>query len=337
MSQELSVYKILNTELEMSSIPLMGDIKIKFSRDIGISDALGRIYIIKSKDLSAAENLQNTSGDFPRYDKRHLENISISIDKDDKSVAVISPKNGWEESCLYRGYVTKGIRSSATPIDDRISRFSVEDGSYYEIRVLSRKNNINKFAVKIFNNNSESGVILADITKEFSYKSMRVLFSENYSPEAGDVIPISREDGTTLKDDFIFEFKTSEGIKYSYPTEKSTRLSKEDIESFYSSPIGFDKPNEDVKKNKYTISTNYKNKIIVEFDDSVSELDLSDVNISINSSEAFDNIHLSDMGLFDPEVKYSASLKSRGNRLIIELSIPEDETREDDENTINGD
>lgn len=327
MSQVLAGFTVESTDDEIKSMPLKSPLRIKFEKEINIVDALGKISVLSLGDKNDLNDIVKTSGDTP-YDKSLFYPIELKTPEDDKTIVYVYPQNVWENGRHYRLYVPSGVESvsDVESLDERVESFISSDYSEYKIEIKSASNQDGRFAA-VLSSSTKTGILSLYYTnKALTIGTTSIKFKDNAVLKAGEVFTFKKSDVSITVTDFYLDFYTVSGTAYGMPEIERRVITEDDVKNFLNNPLVEAQSKAEKKvnvKDLYTVSGRLPNKVIIDFDESVdiSGATLKPENFEIR--EAYDNIALSKMGLYNKDAQYDFSIRIREALNRIELTIKE--------------
>ena len=321
MSTELTL-SVVNTDREMSSLPVLAPIILKFSEDVDVS-GLSSIRVFRIGDRDGTKNLRLSYSDYLRYDESRFAKIKISKSKSGE--IHVSPDDAWINNSDYVVLVGGGIRPTSTVLsDERIERYSTRANTIL-IDIKSYSETTKRIAASIKVGDKEFQTALYDITKEISIDGLTIKFKEG-SVFAKERITIETKNNSIMVNDVIIKFSTVMAGVYGRPDRPSEVISKESIQNFFRNPLpgttnhGGQQQQAPAPDNGIaaSISVRLPNKIFIDLKEAISEDQIDIDSFKCDISEAFDNVNLENMGLYK-EASYHGfvSLKKGGKRIQI--------------------
>lgn len=325
-----NILKVLNSEDELKFMPLKGAIKLKLSGSYFPYALNEHISLKRIHNKEGINHYSKSYSDMFRIDEFRKEEVDVEY-KD--GVITIIPKEMFQDNSKYALYIDSGLMS--------ISNVHQINGNDTDLisSTLNDKNVLIKVSSGFLNENNKIFVAsvsiegqlvenskLITVPSNINIRGVDISFKDGFTPHIGDEISITVTASQILDKDFKLEFGTGTASPLEDKTPKSTsgRIGESDLKEFYNGLSGSNtaKTTDGVTTSSvsYRLEVRQPSKAMIVFDKEIDK-NTTDINsFDVEFMEAFDNYHLSMMGLYElPKYILEFSIIRGGKVLQIEL------------------
>ena len=325
-----NILKVLNSEEELKFMPLKGAIKLKLSGSYSPYALNEHITLKRIHNKDGLNHYARSYSDMFRIDEFRNEEIDVEY-KD--GVIIIVPKESLQDNSKYALYIDSGLMSISNVHqingnDTDLISSSVNDKDVL-IKISSEfLNGANKIFVASISIDGQlvDNSKLITVPSDINIRDINISFKDGFVPHIGDEISITVTASQILDKDFKLEFGTGTASPLEDKTPKSTsgRIGESDLKEFYNGLSGSNtaKTTDGVTTSSvsYKLEVRQPSKAMIVFDKEIDK-ETTDINsFDVEFMEAFDNYHLSMMGLYElPKYILEFSIIRAGKVLQIEL------------------
>jgi hypothetical protein len=327
-----NILKVLNSEEELKFMPLKGAIKLKLSGSYFPYALNEHITLKRIHNKDGLNHYARSYSDMFRIDEFRTEEIDIEY-KD--GVITIIPKEALQDNSKYALYIDSGLMSISNVHqingnDANLISSSVNDKDVLIKASSGFLNDANKIfvaSVSIDGQLVENSKLIT-VPSDINIRGVDISFKDGFVPHIGDEISITVTASQILDKDFKLEFGTGTASPLEDKTPKSTsgRIGESDLKEFYNGLNGSGAATtttaDGTTKSSalYRLEVRQPSKALIVFDKEIDK-NTTDINsFDVEFMEAFDNYHLSMMGLYElPKYILEFSIIRAGKVLQIEL------------------
>lgn len=320
LKKPLEVVRIVNSELELQSLPLRGSISIVLSEQPNIGAVDKYINVI---DLGPREGVKQLPKTWSDVAKDRYERVALSFRYDNENDTIhISPSTIWKENRAYFLHIDKDLHGQTTTAQingadtDKVEVTGINNASVpkkYQIELLSKpissiKDGKKYISAKLSINDKVSIPKIAyNINDEVCIDGNVMLrFKDNAILAKGDLLTFVVDKQLSMLESYSVYFTTGSANKLveRVPTGTSGFISPDDIIKFNALNKLRNKdstggpPIDEKKELTYTVRTKYPNTIYIDFNTPINTALITPNSFSINTDYAFNNYTLENMGLY---------------------------------------
>lgn len=337
MSDKLLVEQVENSPEQLRFMPLRGEIRLKLSDTVSPEIVKRYVKILRTSFIEGTNKYSKTYSDM--YTKDVPEFIDVEVDANGNTL-IIRAKDSFLELSNYILYISKDVYTVVNDISIGgavTNKVHISPPSEEHILIQPQTPVVETEDGKVFIASIESSArqeenIAISLDEGVFINGSMITFDEDVEITDGPIV-IKASISKILDEDYSLEFSTGTAINIEekVPVGTSSKLTADDVMSFYNSPyselvsgaktsIGT-LTSEPVVKSEVKVEIRHPNKILYKFERPIDKTSIDIDTMEVWIYEAFDNHHLSKMGFYDDEepMVLEYSLHRGDTVLLLEL------------------